>query len=912
MLLEGPAGTGKSSLILALRDEARAAAVQVCVAIGGELEREFPFGLVRQLLDPVLLGRDEAGRAALLTGAAAAAAAVRGSGSATQTGADGPFTTLHGLYWFVANLCDEAPLALLVDDAHWGDESSLRFLEFLARRAPEMPLLIIVAARPNEPGAPQDLLNALSETAGADIVRPGALTADGARAFVIDGLGFDPGADVTEAATAATGGNPLLLRELVRDLARDNHRAPTAQAVRDAVPSTVVRSVSRRLERLGPADRSTAKALALMGRQAETGLLAATTGLDAASVMAALEALRDLELVEGDPVRYVHPLVRAAVVESIAAPERIGLHLAAIVALRTRAADSDELIGHVLAVPAVGEPWVVDALRAAARRALSEGAPTAAVHRLRRAHSESTALGLPSDATELELGSALISEGEATAMVHLEAAAQSDDDAIAAEALRIVLGSGYYHDTETLDRLLGRAEAVATRLEAAGRPVPADRLQSQIYAMLVQRPWFTPRRRELLAATSADPPPDVAALLAFESFNRGDPSAEVAHWVDYVLAADPLSTLEQLEQPLAFYAMEPALGLDRLGGWEEKFAASEAIVRRTGSRLAAAFLNFMTADWALTTGSAASAEARARLAIDHFAGYGETTLLAALRGTLMAALIRLGRLQEADAIAGQIPPDEEISSLYSGLFAFNRRAELRLAQRRPGEAVAELRKHAVLVSDFGWDCFCQGYARQLLPRALVLDGQREEGLALAEEEVARARARGIPGAEAQALISLGHAVESSRSLEAFAAAHDTAVNGASSWVQALAAYELGAASRRAGHRTDARRHLTVARDLAERIDATLLADQAVEELVIAGGRPRRVRSVGVDSLTPAERRVAEHAAAGMSNREIAETLFVTRKTVELHLGNTFGKLGIRSRTQLAGILGGEPPPSSQR
>ena len=186
-MLEGPAGSGKSALILALRDEARSDGVQVCVAIGGELEREFPFGLVRQLLEPVMLGRSEPARATLLAGAAAAATAVLGAGSATETGADNPFTILHGLSWFVANLADEAPLVLLVDDAHWGDESSLRFLEFLARRAPEMAVLIVVAARSAEPGAPQDLLDALSESAGADIVRPGALSGDAVRAFVVDG-----------------------------------------------------------------------------------------------------------------------------------------------------------------------------------------------------------------------------------------------------------------------------------------------------------------------------------------------------------------------------------------------------------------------------------------------------------------------------------------------------------------------------------------------------------------------------------------------------------------------------------------------------------------------------------------------------------------------------------------------------
>jgi DNA-binding CsgD family transcriptional regulator len=91
------------------------------------------------------------------------------------------------------------------------------------------------------------------------------------------------------------------------------------------------------------------------------------------------------------------------------------------------------------------------------------------------------------------------------------------------------------------------------------------------------------------------------------------------------------------------------------------------------------------------------------------------------------------------------------------------------------------------------------------------------------------------------------------------------------------------------------------------VDATALASQATQELVVAGGRPRRTALSGVASLTPAERRVAEHAAGGLTNREIAETLFVTRKTVEFTLGNVYSKLGIRSRTQLPEALGAEAP-----
>ena len=121
-------------------------------------------------------------------------------------------------------------------------------------------------------------------------------------------------------------------------------------------------------------------------------------------------------------------------------------------------------------------------------------------------------------------------------------------------------------------------------------------------------------------------------------------------------------------------------------------------------------------------------------------------------------------------------------------------------------------------------------------------------------------------------------------------------------LRALAALELGAALRRDARRVDARGPLAAARDLAHRAAEPPLVERATEELTIAGGRPRRIALSGADALTPGERRVAEHAARGLTNREIAETLFVTRKTVEYQLGACYGKLGIRSRTQLADAL----------
>ena len=146
VVFEGPAGIGKSSLLAAARTAA-AAKVRVLWARGGELERELPFGIVRQLLEPVVMACDPGQRAVLLAGAAALAKPVLFAAD-PEAGVEPSFSALHGLYWLTVNLADAQPLLVAVDDAHWADVASLRWLIYLARRLAGMPLALVLAARP--------------------------------------------------------------------------------------------------------------------------------------------------------------------------------------------------------------------------------------------------------------------------------------------------------------------------------------------------------------------------------------------------------------------------------------------------------------------------------------------------------------------------------------------------------------------------------------------------------------------------------------------------------------------------------------------------------------------------------------------------------------------------------------------
>jgi predicted ATPase len=189
VLVEGTAGIGKSALLERGAELGRSMKVRVLAACGGELERDFPFGVVRQLFEPVLRG--VAGRRReLFSGAAGLAAPLllpESAGEAAwRSSGDSLFPVLHGLYWLTANLADREPLLIVIDDLHWVDSPSLRFVLFAARRLRGLPVALVTAVRTGEPGVEGDLLARLAAERDARMVRLGALS-QGAVARLVGG-----------------------------------------------------------------------------------------------------------------------------------------------------------------------------------------------------------------------------------------------------------------------------------------------------------------------------------------------------------------------------------------------------------------------------------------------------------------------------------------------------------------------------------------------------------------------------------------------------------------------------------------------------------------------------------------------------------------------------------------------------
>jgi DNA-binding CsgD family transcriptional regulator len=181
-------------------------------------------------------------------------------------------------------------------------------------------------------------------------------------------------------------------------------------------------------------------------------------------------------------------------------------------------------------------------------------------------------------------------------------------------------------------------------------------------------------------------------------------------------------------------------------------------------------------------------------------------------------------------------------------------------------------------------------------------GETQEAVALAQEEVELARAWGAPRTLGRALRILGLVRGGDDGIALIREAVAVLEPSPARLEHAYALADLGAALRRGNRRAEAREHLRQALELAQRSGAILLAEAAHEELIATGARPRRIIQSGADALTPSERRIAAMAAEGLSNREIAQALFVTLRTVEMHLSNAFRKLDISSRTQLPALV----------
>src|SRR5215467_290489 len=315
LLIEGPAGAGKTVLAREARAAAERARIMPLEARGSELEQPFAFGVVRQLLEPVI--RKEPGHADLFAGAAGPAARLFAPGERPSLDAGAGFEALHSLYWLVVNIADQAPVLVLVDDCQWADRDSLRFLAYLAQRIEGLPVTMLLAGRPPEAGGDDAgaLWAQLASRPDAAPLYPRPLSQSAAVTLARERLGAAAAEEFCRACHAATGGNPLFLRELLGALAAAGVEpsAAAASTVQDVGPAVVSRFVLHRLAALGPAATELARAVAVLGDDSEPLLAGRMSGLSQDDAREAADDLVRADIfIPAERLGFVHPILRPA------------------------------------------------------------------------------------------------------------------------------------------------------------------------------------------------------------------------------------------------------------------------------------------------------------------------------------------------------------------------------------------------------------------------------------------------------------------------------------------------------------------------------------------------------------------------------------------------------------------------
>jgi DNA-binding CsgD family transcriptional regulator/tetratricopeptide (TPR) repeat protein len=909
VLLEAPAGLGKTSLLKAAAESAPESGFTCLRARAGELERDFAYGCVRQLFEPVVARADGGRRERLFGGAAALSRPLfTPTPDSPLPASDGAFSVLHGLYWLLNNLADEGPVALLVDDLHWSDAESLRLLNYLAPRLDGLAVAVLATTRPGEGDA--GALARLAAAPETTVIGPRPLSTQATATLCERKLGAEVAAEFAAACRAVTGGNPFFLEALLRE-ARERGfptGAAGAERVRGIGPAAVAQAVLIRLEGRPPAAAALVQAAAVLGdgaRPAEAARLADLPEPEAAEAADLLVALGILSAAES--LEFAHPIVREAVYRDLGPRERARAHARAAQILAEAGASEERVAAQVMESDPAGDPDLVELLRRVAAGALVQGAPTAAAAWLRRALAEPPAPD-KRGAVLLELGSAELRLGAPEAAEHLAAAAEQ----LRGEPTELARAARQHALALTIS---GRADQSLGALESAIEVVePVDRelaltLEGELASHARQASVVTrapamkrlERHRDLDGTTPGERL--VLASLACERARRSESAAEAAQHLEDALAGGRLLAEQDVDVGGPFYDI--VIGLLAADALDVAEGALEQALADARSRAAIPAVAFLTSrrGWVhLRRGAVAQAEVDGRTALELLTVHGIPLGIPSSLALLMEALVERGDAEAAEADLRGADIGQEILPGPTNNFFFEARALLELARGRTRQALDDLLEFGR--RDEGW-----GVANPLASRwrsraALVhvARGEVEEARALAAEDLEQAQrwgtARGVGMALRASALVEGAPVDRLRE------AADTLAGSTARLEHARALVDLGAAMRRDNRRAEARAVLEEGRDVAERCGARALAETARTELLAAGGRSSDPFGDPLAQLTVSERRVAELAAEGRSNPEIAQALFVTRKTVETHLGHVYRKLDIAGRGELPRAIAG--------
>ncbi|MFI5758525.1 ATP-binding protein [Streptomyces sp. NPDC051569] len=911
ILVTGPLGIGRSALLRHLPSLVADEDVRVLRANAAPMEQDFAFGVVRQLFDSLLAGvpAAERGRRSPVSDHFARLMFTAGTlpvGAGTTTGADGQGAgpgpalaaseaMLHGTRSLLADAGDTTRLLILVDDLHRADTPSLRWLAYLAKRLHGLRAVLVCTLRDGDHGSRHPLVREIAGTA-TRVLRPAPLSLDATRTVIRKRCGWPGQDEYAHACHEASAGNPLFLLSVLRGM-RARGFSPTADhadRVRSLRPSGLRERLASFLRTQPPPVRDLAAAIAAFGDHGDRALVAELAGLDDIGFGSARRALVSTGLLaDGREPRFVHRVVRDAVESSMTVAERERSHDAAAELLYRCGRPAEQVAAHLMAVTAFGRPWSVTVLRAAADEALHRGAHDTAARYLRRAlldhrtQDESRArLLIDLATTERSFDPEACERHIAQAMPLLTTAGDR-----AAAALRIpptLLGTPPPSAVGLLRRVAAEVGAPA-RAEGPARET-ALRLEARLRHHGHENPGELASAVDRLRSLGEEPPLGTAAerelmavLLCAGTLTGRLSAAEAARTANRVLDREPATSARvHTVLPLVVITLFAAESIDGVASW----LSTEQQTRRQNATGADDVLLF--AERALVLVSQGR-PAQAREHVERALGLADTDWRQASVVLLSAVALELRDPALSERIlaqAGRGPAGLALT------------ATLQILQASV-DAQRGLRPRALeALLACGRQLDASGWRNSALfpwrPHAIGLHhrlGDFRSALQLAEEEHAWAEEWGAPAGLGRALRLKGW-LYGAQGVRLLREAVDV-LRGSS--------YELELArtlvllGRQLGTGAEAEEALREAGALAAACGAPWLVERAEHGLGTAAPPPKAV-------LTRSERRVISLVGRGLTNQEIAGELGVSSRAVEKHLTNSYRKLGVSGRHQLADAL----------
>ncbi|GAB2771882.1 ATP-binding protein [Amycolatopsis magusensis] len=913
ILLRGPLGIGRSALLQRLPGLVTGSDARVLRANAAPMEQDFAFGVVRQLFDSLLAGTPEEAREHWMTERAGFAKLVFADDAMPPAEAHDVAQSeavLHGLCTLLANVGEETPLLLLVDDLQWADVPSLRWFAYLARRLQGLRVVVVCTLRDGDPRAQHALVREVADAA-TRVLTPAPLSVEATKEVILGHFGEAADEEFACACHESSTGNPLFLNSMLFSLVATGCRPEAAQAqqLRTQRPSKLRERVESGLRNQPRPVRDLAAAIATFGEQGDPELIARLAGLDAIGFAGALRSLHQLGLLatEQEP-RFFHRVVQDAVESSMTVVERERLHDSAAALLYRFGAPAEQVAAQLMAVTVSRQPWSVVVLRAAADTALRRGAPDTAARYLRRALLDSSTEGEDRARLLIDLATAERGFDPAACERHVSQAVPllTTPRDRAAAVLRIaptVLGAPpasmidligqVATDLGSADTLDGSAREIALRLEArlrhAGHEDPAELASSseRLRGLGESPPMRSGAEREL-----------IVVLLHAATISARRPAAELASLANRILEREPATPSHvHTALPLLVLTLIAADSVQGISSW----LSIERQARRQHVTVADALVHVEHSLVLTARGRLPEARDQAERAMQLVdADWHEVSACATV--SLAAVALELRDIELSKRIVSGVGRRRSESLSLNAVSQILESA-IDAHQGQWVSALDGLLTVGRLLEASGWR---NSSLYPWRPWAISLHqrlGDHASALALAEEEHAWAESWGAASAVGRALRLQGWLHGGERGVELLRDAVGTLRGSANDLELARALVLLG---RRLGESAEAAAALREGAELATACGASWLVERARPG---TAGKPGAAPAPKA-TLTRTERRVAELAGTGLTNAEIADRLGVSSRAVEKHLTNSYRKLGVAGRAGLAGAISADVPDAS--